>query len=510
MKLFTSGQISDIDRYTIEHEPILSVNLMERAVRKVFDWFKIQMEPISSVHLFAGPGNNGGDGLALARMLILDGWNVSVYLLQEPSLMSADARINFDRLKVHPKSKIVDLTNPSTVLPVIDGSDVVVDAIFGSGLKRPCAGLALEVVRHINACSATVVAIDIPSGLMGEDNRQVNGSGIVVADFTLTFQFPRIAFLMADNEQYIGQWSVFDIGLHPEAIAHTHSAYVYLESHDIASRLKIRTRHCHKGNFGHALLCAGSQGMMGAAVLSGRGCLRSGAGLLTVHLPQCGTPIVQTALPEAMVSIDVCATTLSVLPDMAKYKAIGIGPGIGQSDLAELFLDQLLNAVSGLPLIMDADALNIMAHHKEWWGRVPHGTIITPHPGEFDRLTGAHSDGYSRLVDAMHFAKKYKVVVLLKGANSFVISPSGMCYVNSTGNAGMATAGSGDVLTGIILGLLAQGYNSEDAAIIGVFLHGMAADMALSAQSQESLMASDISNYLGMAYLQIRTFDSSN
>ncbi len=508
MKLFFSDQIAEIDRYTIEHEPILSVNLMERAVKQVFDWFKKHIDTTSIVHVFVGPGNNGGDGLALARMLVLDGWSVSVYLVQESGSLSADARINLDRLRVHPKSKIFDLTDRAVSFPNIESSDVVVDAIFGSGLKRPCTGLALKTVKSINLSGAKVVAIDIPTGLMGEDNRQTEADGIVVANHTLTFQFPRLSFLMADNARYIGQWVVLDIGLHPAAIAQTPSDFVYLEISDIASRIKHRPRHCHKGDFGHALLCAGRYGMIGAAVLAAKGCLRAGAGLLTVHLPQCGVQIMQTTLPEAIVNLDGDMLTLSVPPDeLNKYNAIGIGPGIGQDILAVTFLDQLLDRVEGKRLVLDADALNIMAHHAAWWFRVPQGTIITPHPGEFDRLTKHHSDGYARMQSAMSFAKEHGVVVVLKGAHTLIVLPSGKCFFNSTGNAGLATAGSGDVLTGIILGLLAQGYTCDEAAIVGVYIHGLAADLALDNQSVESLMASDVLIYLGQAYLQIRTFD---
>ena len=507
MKLFFSDQIAEIDRYTIEHEPILSVNLMERAVKQVFDWFKKHIDTTSIVHVFVGPGNNGGDGLALARMLVLDGWSVSVYLVQESGSLSADARINLDRLRVHPKSKIFDLTDRAVSFPNIESSDVVVDAIFGSGLKRPCTGLALETVKSINLSGAKVVAIDIPTGLMGEDSRAAGAGGIVFASHTLTFQFPRLSFLMADNARYIGQWVVLDIGLHPAAIAQTPSDFVYLEISDIASRIKHRPRHCHKGDFGHALLCAGKYGMMGAAVLAAKGCLRAGAGLLTVHVPNCGVQILQMALPEALVSEDDDLAALSSPPSLLQYNAIGIGPGIGQVGEVDSCLDELLGSVDKKRLVLDADALNIMARHAEWWSRVPQGTIITPHPGEFDRLTKPHSDDYERMQSAMAFAKEHRVVVVLKGAHTLIVLPSGKCYFNSTGNAGLATAGSGDVLTGIILGLLSQGYEPEDAAIVGVYIHGLAADLALDNQSVESLMASDVLNYLGQAYLQIRTFD---
>ena len=509
MKLFTSVQIADIDRYTIEHEPILSVNLMERAVRQLFDWFKNRFEPTKHVYVFAGSGNNGGDGLALARMLILDGWNVTVLLVQQSGAMSSDARLNYDRLKVHPKSKIIDFGLSADSF-IIEDDGVVVDAVFGSGLNRPCSGLALAAVKMINASHATVVSIDIPTGLMGEDNRMADGEGIVKADYTLTFQFPKMAFLFAENERFVGQWIVMDIGLHRQAIEQTPTHFFYLEAKDVACLLKKRSLHCHKGDFGHALLCAGSYGMIGAAVLAGRACLRAGAGLLTVHLPQCGYMVMQAALPEAIVSPDENNYTLSALPEINKYNAIAIGPGIGFDAMADSFLDQLIQSASGKPLILDADALNILARHPQWWERVAKGSIITPHPGEFDRLTQHHIDGYSRMVDAIHFAREHQLVVVLKGAHSLVVCPSGNCYANSTGNPGMATAGSGDVLTGILLGLLSQGYDTEQAAIVGVFLHGLAADMALDAQSMESLISSDISNYLGQAYLQIRTFVGSN
>lgn len=504
MKLFTAIQISEIDAYTVEHEPILSVNLMERAVRQVFDWFKKYLSGASAIHIFVGPGNNGGDGLALARMLLIDGWRVSVYLVNDSGSFAPDTRLNLERLQYHPRAHVVDLELGLSQLPVIDKNDVVVDAIFGTGLSRQPSGLALEVIRHINLSLAHVVAIDIPSGLKAEDNTGFDQQAVVKASETLTFQFPKLSFFMSGNEVFVGQWHVLDIGLHPKIIADTPSDFSFIRIDELKSLLKVRGRFAHKGIFGHALLCAGSYGMMGAAQLSALGCLRSGVGLLTLHVPQCGVDILQSSVPEAMVSSDVDFRFLSHPPVLERYSALGVGPGLGRDDKPALFIQQLLDGGINIPLVMDADALYIMSENKHWWSRVPHNSIITPHPGEFDRLTHNHNDGFARMESAREFARTHHIVVVLKGAHTLVATPDGSVCFNSTGNSGLATGGSGDVLTGIILSLLAQGYQPSDAALVAVAIHGLAADLALSQQSEESLLPSDVIGHLGKAFLQIR------
>lgn len=504
MKLFTTSQISEIDNYTIEHEPILSVNLMERAVRKLLEWFKSKYDHSRRVIIFAGPGKNGGDGLALARLLVLDGYSVSVFLVRHSGSIAAETTINLERLVVNPRATVEIVSDENPSFPPIDSDDVVVDAIFGTGLSRPCSGGVLELIRHINGSHAEVVSIDVPSGFHGEKNCGVDKEGVVKAHWTVTFQFPRISFMLADLAECLGKWTVLDIGLHNKAIANTGSPYSIVELTDAAALLKQRSAFCHKGCFGHVLLCAGSYGMMGAAVLSARGCSRSGVGLLTTHIPACGYQIMQSSVPEAIVSADTSEKTLTSVADLTKYSVVGVGPGIGMSHDAQEFVKQLLQSAGSTPMVIDADALNILSLNPQWWQYVPKGSVITPHPGEFDRLTKPHGDAWSRMESAIEFAKSHDVVVVLKGHHTLIASPDGTAVFNSTGNAGLATGGTGDVLTGMVAGFLAQGYNATNAAILAVYIHGLAADLALLSQSEESLTASDIIDNIGVAFKEIR------
>ncbi len=363
-------------------------------------------------------------------------------------------------------------------------------------------GLAAEIVQKINTHHNIVISIDIPSGLMGEDNSENIAENIIQANFTITFQFPKISFLFAENEKFVGGWEVLPIRLHPDGIAQTQSIYFYTEREDILQILKKRLRFGHKGTYGHALLIAGSFGKMGAAVLASKSCLRSGVGLLTTQIPHLGYPIIQTAVPEAMASVDQHDYTFTEFPELAQFSAIGVGPGIGLKSNTKKALCELLEK-SQVPLVIDADALNILAENKTWLEKLPENSILTPHPGEFKRLVGASSNSYENIQKQLDFSKKHKVVVVLKGAFTSISTPDGKLYFNSTGNPGMATAGSGDVLTGIILGLLTQGIQPEKAAVAGVYIHGLAGDLATKEISEISLVAGDIIEFLGKAFLSI-------
>lgn len=502
MKIFPVQQISEIDHYTIEKEPILSINLMERAALAFYNWFLKQF-PSQEVHLLVGPGNNGGDALAIARLLLLGGQNANIWLVNPFGRFSKDAEINLHRLKSI-NAVCIKTVEKAGELKNIDREAVIIDGLFGSGLNRPLDGLALEVVQQINQLPNTIVAIDIPSGLFGEDNSRNNLNGIIQADHTVSFQFPKLAFLLPENEKFVGKWEVVDIGLHPEKISATDTDWYYQQQDDIAKMLKHRSVFAHKGQFGHALLMAGSYGKMGAAVLASKGCLKSGVGLLTSHVPHVGYPILQTAVPEAMVTIDRSDYLVSEFPDLSAYNAIGIGPGIGQKPNTQHALADLLSNIGKQSLVLDADALNILAENKELLKLLPPNTILTPHPGEFDRLAGASKNGYERLQKAIDLSKQYNIVVVLKGAHTIIVMPAGQCYFNSTGNSGMATAGSGDVLSGIILSLLAQKYTPVEAARIGVYIHGMAGDLVYSNESYEGVTAGCIIDALGSAFKQLR------
>ncbi len=501
MKLFRTSLVHDIDAYTVEQEPIASIDLMERAAGQLFKWITSRFPSDKPVMVFTGPGNNGGDSLALSRMLSQSGYQITVYFLQITDHISDNCRINFERLEKQGKAKIKKVRDEKN-LPQIENGVLVIDGIFGSGLTRPLKGFPEAAVKRINASGATVIAIDVPSGLFGEDNTENTPENILRGEYTLTFQFPKLSFFFAENEEYVGEWFILPIGLHPEKIEKTPTSYHYLIPEDIAPLLKHRKKFSHKGTFGHALLVSGSCGRMGAAVLASRAGLHSGVGLWTTHVPRLGNEIMQTAVPEAMLSQDRSDIIFSEVPDLQIYSAIGAGPALGTKDNSQKAFHKLLVAVR-VPLVLDADALNILSLHPEWYADIPENTILTPHPKEFERLAGKAANGYDRVRKAMNFARDNKVIVVLKGAHTAIAIPDGDCYFNMTGNPGMATAGSGDVLTGIILSLLAQHYEPLEAALIGVFVHGLAGDIAREKTGEEALIASEIINHLGDAFLSL-------
>ncbi|MCD6354962.1 MAG: NAD(P)H-hydrate dehydratase [Prolixibacteraceae bacterium] len=505
MKLFTTKQIAELDRYTIEHEPIADIDLMERAAMQVTHWMVKHFSNERRFLIFAGPGNNGGDALTVARQLAELDYLCEVFLLDFGKALKGSPAINRQRLEDQGKVKLKKITT-SDEFPEIFPTDIILDGMFGAGLSRPLKGFPAEVVKKINQLPNQVVAVDIPSGLMGEDNSGNSPVNIVRADFTLTFQFPKVSFLFAENEQFTGKWEVLPIGLHPEGIARVPSDYFFIENEDIKTIIAPRQKFAHKGTFGHALLIAGSFGKMGAAVLASKGCLRSGVGLLTTHVPKMGCVILQTTVPEAMISVDRHDSMFTEFPELTPFSAIGIGPGLGQKHNSQLALKALLEKTN-TPLVIDADALNILSENKDWFEKIPEKSILTPHPGEFKGLIGNTGNSFESIQKQILFSEKYKVIVVLKGAFTSVSTPGGKLYFNSTGNPGMATAGSGDALTGIILGLLAQGIPPEKAALAGVFLHGRAGDLAARKRSENSLLAGDIVEFLGEAFLSLKITD---
>ncbi len=501
MKIFEAARVREIDAYTITHEPVPSIDLMERAAIRLAGWYVRHFHTDRRVVIFAGPGNNGGDALAMARLLADRQYRVVVYLLGFGKL-SDDCAINRERLETQGLVTLAGL-GEGDPLPAIRPQEVVVDGIFGSGLSRTASGFPLEVIRHINRNARQVISIDIPSGLFGEDNTGNDYSGVIRADFTLTFQFPFLSFFFDINAPYVGKWRVHDIGLHPDAIRSFETPYRTLELPEVKGLLPVRKEFAHKGTCGHALLIAGSYGMMGAALLAGEAALRGGTGLVTLHIPRFGYQIIQTAFPEAIVSMDPSDILFSTPPDLAPYSAIGVGPGLGMKPNTGKGLKNLLESVR-VPLVIDADGLNLLAAHPEWTGLLPEGSVLTPHPREFDRLAGESENAYQRHLKQREFARKHRVVVILKGAHTGIAAPDGRYWFNTTGNPGMATGGSGDVLTGLLTGLLAQGMDPLDAALAGVYLHGLAGDIALRDSSEEALIAGDITACLGRAFRAVR------
>lgn len=502
MKIFSTAQIHELDKYTIEHEPVKSIDLMERAAKALTHAIMEEWTDRTPVVVFAGPGNNGGDALAVARLLAEHGYRVSVYLFNIHNKLSDDCAANKQRL-VEGKRVAFTEINLNFDPPEITAETLVVDGLFGSGLNKPLMGGFASLVKYINQSPAKVVSIDIPSGLMGEDNTYNIRTNIIRADLTLTLQQKKLAMMLADNQQYIGRLRVLDIRLSPDYIHKTETACRIQEESDVRALLRHRGDFAHKGSMGHALLVAGSYGMAGAAILATRACLRSGVGKVTVHTPKKNYAIMQTAVPEAVLQMDHEETTFSESVDSDDFDALGIGPGLGQSENTAIALIGQIRRTQ-CPIIADADALNILANHQAWMQQLPKGIIMTPHPKEFDRLAGSASGSdYERLIRARQLAEHLHGYIILKGHYSALCLPDGHIVFNPTGNSGMATAGSGDVLTGIITGLLARGYERDEACLLGMYLHGLAGDLAAKEVGKESLIASDIIKCLPKAFMRL-------
>jgi len=497
-KIFNTEEIKELERYTIEHEPVTSIELVERAASAFAGEFCRRYAKQTFVYVFAGKGNNGADALAIARLLHEAGYELEVYLFNPKNDLSPECEAEKTQLLAENEIRIFEIVNDFTP-PRISSNDVVIDGLFGTGLKEPLKGGFAAVVDYINQSGASIVAIDIPSGLFCDNNSGNDPEHIIRANRTCSFEFPKLSFMFAENEPFVGKWTVHPIGLHPEAVEHTSTPYRFITDYDMKGLIRSRPTFAHKGMFGHALLIAGGKCKMGAAVLAAGACLRSGAGRLTVHIPQRGETILQTAVPEAMINLDIDPDHFSILPDIAGCDAIGIGPGIGVNGATADALEALL-ATAAQPLVLDADALNLLAADTQCIDQLPPQTILTPHPREFDRMFGECANGYQRLQKAIDMATKYTLFIVLKGAYTAVCTPDGKVLFNSTGNPGMATAGSGDVLTGVILGLLAQGYPPETAAVAGVYIHGLAGDIAAATIGHESLVAGDIVRQLCKAF----------
>ena len=477
------------DAYTIENEPISSVDLMERAATQIYFWLmkKLKTKEVS-IKIFCGMGNNGGDGLALARLLATQDIYAQVFILRVSDNFSHDAEVNYERLNAIQEVPMFDIFSKDD-FPKITDEDIVIDALFGSGLNRPLEGVAAELVNHVNDNQAVRIAIDIASGLNGDSIN--NGDAIFRPDYTLSMQFPKMAFLYPENEPFVGKWDVLDIKIHPDYLENVDTANFYTTADVVRPLIHKRGKHSHKGTYGHALLIAGSTGKTGAALLASESCMRSGVGLLTTHLPKSAMLPLQVYLPEAMISPDQSDDCFSQIPDLQQFNAIGVGPGLGKAKETVAALKHLIQKVQ-VPMVLDADALNIISENKTWLSFLPERTIITPHPKEFERLFGKTDNSAQRIELQREMSVKYNIIIVLKGANTSITFPNGSCFLNSTGNPGMATAGSGDVLTGIVLSLLAQRYTPEEAAVIGVYVHGKAGDVAASELGMESMIARDI------------------
>lgn len=490
--ILTAPQIRAWDAYTIENLPISSLDLMEQASIAFVGKFKSLYPQAQRVGIVCGLGNNGGDGLAVARLLHEDGYQVQVLIVRHSEKESADFQANLQRLPVEP-FWVQNEVGKDEILPK---SEVLIDALFGSGLNKPLAGVAGEAVQWINAQQKPVVSIDIASGLFADS--PTAGELIVRPTHTISFEVAKLAFLLPENAPYVGEWHTVPIGLDERFLENIPISAQLLTTDTVGKWLQPRPKFSHKGTFGHALLIGGSYGKMGAVVLATKACLRSGAGLLTAYVPEAGYNILQTTVPEAMCLTDENAHFITQLPDCKPFTAISIGVGLGKHPYTKAVLWELLRQ-KPTNLVVDADALNILSEHKELLEDLPTNAILTPHPKEFERLTRPTSDNFERLEVLRHFAIVYRVFVILKGAHSVLATPAGELFFNTTGNAGMATGGSGDVLTGIITGFLAQGYAPLQASALGMFVHGLSGDVGIEAQAPHALTAGDLVQNIGKA-----------
>jgi NAD(P)H-hydrate epimerase len=498
MKILSAEQIKLCDAFTIQNEPVASIDLMERAAMACIKHIVKNASIDSDFAIFCGKGNNGGDGLAIARLLIKRSYSVKVFVLDQSQNASEDFKTNLERLK-ELKADCISILSKEDDLKQIEftPTTLIIDALFGTGLNKSLSGLVAQLVNFINATKLFIISIDIPSGLYA-DKANDKDDVIIYSSVTLSFQCPKLSFLMPQNGIYVPEFEILDIGLDKNFIQNIPAPYFYITKADLKPLLKQRAKFSHKGLYGHALLIAGAYGKMGASVIASQACLRSGAGLLTVQTPQKGINILQNSIPEAMVNADNNEEIISELPAMDKFSAVGIGPGIGTAIETEKVIKNLLNY--NLPMVLDADALNILSENKTWLSFLQPNSILTPHVKEFDRLTQKHKDDFERLESAKQFSMKHRCILVLKGAYTSIITPDGNVFFNSTGNAGLAKGGSGDTLTGIILGLLARGYTPPQAALLGVYIHGSAADSCLKKIHIESLLATDVINKISKAF----------
>lgn len=535
MKILTGKDIREADLYTIEHEPVAGIELMERAALALEAEIAAAAETTEDQKtaaeapeylIIAGKGNNGGDGLAVARLLkgrFGDTRSISVILLAAPDQLSPDCRLNLNRLPAGISLFGLDcrrITADGSEFPpeqLFRRNTVVIDAILGTGVTGAVRGAALQAIRLVNEYSRRcrmVISIDMPSGLPTEprNREEAAGADTIAADLTLTIEFPKLSLLLPETGRYAGRLRTVHIGLDRKFIDSRESAYVAVDAAYVPTLLRPRGEFDHKGTHGHALVIAGSAEYMGAAILCTGAALRSGCGLVSAHIPAAGRTAMLISHPAAIISADEAPVFSSHPADLGKYSAVAVGPGIGRSEAAAAALEKLLACLPQHPRIrttvLDADALNIISERPEMLAMIPEGSVLTPHVGELSRLLRAAGncglledvapagapwcDDLHKVALVRQFCARLKSVIVLKGAHTMVCSPDGRCFFNMSGNPGMAKGGSGDVLTGLVAGLAARGYDSLSAAILGVWFHGLAGDAAASLRGMEAMNAEDI------------------
>ena len=498
LKILSTSQIRQADFYTIKNESIKSIDLMERAALKCFEWIQSKYDLSYTFYIFCGSGNNGGDGLAIARMLALSKYKVYCYQIKLGNNFSNDFLVNKKRLEIKLNSikqikQFPEIKNKS--------KSIIIDSILGSGLNRNTSGFLKEIIFKINQEEVERVSIDIPSGLFSEDNSLNKMGGIIKSKHTLCFNSPKLSFVLPKNHQFVGEFHVLDIGLNRDFISSLNSQYFYLTRDFLLNTVKSRKKFDHKGSFGHLLIVSGSKGMMGSTILMSRAALSSGVGKLSILSPKCGEHILQTTVIEAILEQNNGKNYLTDTYNL-KHDWLAIGPGIGTNLKTKNFLISLLKKVK-TPIVLDADAINIISNENKLLSFIPENSILTPHPKEFERLVGKWKSDINKLSLLKNFSKKYKLICILKGANTSICFPNGNIYFNSTGNPGMAIAGSGDVLTGIIGSLLAQGYSAEISSKLGVYIHGLAGDYAKEKFGEISMTSSNIQEFISLAFKKL-------
>ena len=502
MKLFSKEQIYEGDKLTTERQKISSTDLMERAGIQIFNWIHTRMQGAQvPIHVFCGIGNNGGDGLVLSRHLINHGYNVVTYIVNCSDKRSKDFLVNYDRIKSVTKEwpKMLSCSGDFSEI-VINEKDIIVDAVFGIGLNRPPNDWVIELFEKFRNSKAFTLSIDIPSGLY-TDKAVENEKAVVNAGYTLSFQSPKLVFFLPSTARFTVQWEALDIGIDRDYLMQTDTEVELISKYEVLPLYKPREKFSHKGDFGHVMILGGSYGKIGAVNLASRAALSVGSGLVTAYIPKCGYHSLQSSIPEVMVITDDNETTIRKIKYEIEPTVIGVGVGLGTTTETAKAFETFLKE-NKMPLVIDADGINLLSKKKTLLKLVPEQSILTPHPKELERLVGKWSDDFEKLNKVKAFSKKYNLIVLIKGANSITVYLDKF-YINTTGNPGMATAGSGDVLTGIISGLLAQGYESLAATIFGVYLHGRSGDIALEDYGYQSLIASHIIDTIGEAYIDL-------
>lgn len=500
MKLFSKEQIYQGDKITVKKQNITSTELMERAGIQIFNWLHIRMQGAQvPIHVFCGIGNNGGDGLVVARHLVIHGYNIKTYVINCSDKRSKDFLVNYERIKETTK-KWPETLNCEADFPEIGEDDIIIDAVFGIGLNRPPNDWVKRLFQHLRASKAFTLSIDMPSGLF-INKVPKDENGVVWANHTLSFVSPKLPFFLPQTAKFTQQWEILDIGLDPEFFQSTETDAELLGKLEMLQVYRSRDKFSHKGTFGHSLIIGGSYGKIGSVVLASKAALSSGAGLVTVFLPKCGYQILQASFPEAMVITDKSEDIIKDILFDIEPTSIGIGMGMGTNketiSAFKVFLKK-----NKKPLVIDADGINILSKQNDLIKLLPKETILTPHPKELERLIGIWKDDFDKLKKVKEFSSAHNLIIVVKGFNTITVYHDKL-YINSTGNPGLATAGTGDVLTGIITSLLSQGYESLSAAVFGVYLHGRSADIAVEDYGYQSLIASHIIEYLGKAYIDL-------